>query len=90
MKTTADFIPEANVPREELISEFERLQSELAGLIRESDGLPIHRVKIPSPFDPRGRYSVYSAFTILPAHQHRHLGQAERALDQIGGVVATR
>ena len=34
--------------------------------------------------DRRIRYSLYSAFTILPAHQHRHLAQAERAATVAG------
>ena len=38
-----------------------------------------------SPFGPGLRYSVYSAFTILPAHQHRHLQQAERAWQTVSG-----
>ena len=46
----------------------------------EADGLPIDRVKIASPFNTRLRYNVFSAFSILPRHQHRHLWQAEQHL----------
>ena len=29
------------------------------------------------------RYNLYSCLTILPPHQHRHLWQAERVLEQL-------
>lgn len=80
VRTTAQFTPPAKTaPPEELVAEFDRLQDEQMELVRQADGLPIGRLKIKSPFGPGIRYSVYSAFTILPAHQHRHLQQAERA-----------
>lgn len=78
-RTSASFIPTAGATGAEIAAEFHRLQDEQMELLRQADGLPLHRLKIVSPFGPRFKYSVYSAFTILPAHQHRHLQQAERA-----------
>ncbi|HET9363336.1 MAG TPA: DinB family protein [Vicinamibacterales bacterium] len=79
-KTTAAFVPSGDRPAGELAAEFERLQAEQIALTRASDGLPIDRVKIVSPFDGRVRYSIFAALSILPRHQHRHLWQAEQAL----------
>jgi hypothetical protein len=62
------------------VSEFERLQREQLVLAREADSLAIDRVKIASPFNPRFRYNLFSALSILPRHQHRHLWQAEQNL----------
>jgi hypothetical protein len=81
--TSPSFVPTADRGREELLVEFERLQREKLEMLRAADGLPIHRVKVASPFDPRASYSVYSALTILPTHQHRHLLQAERAVEAL-------
>lgn len=78
-KTAPAFVPPAGRDREAQVADFERLQEEQIACVRRGDGLPLDRVKIASPFDGRVRYSLYSAFTILPAHQHRHLAQAERA-----------
>jgi hypothetical protein len=78
VRTTAAFVPAADRPATEIVAEFERLQDAQVRLVKEADGLPIHRVRIASPFSERVRYNVYSAFTILPAHQHRHLWQAEQ------------
>lgn len=81
VKTSTPFIPSDLPPRDLLVSEFERLQSEQIACVRAADGLPIHKVRIASPFATNLQYSLYSALVLLPAHQHRHLGQAERALD---------
>ena len=44
---------------------------------RAADGLPLGKVKVPSPFAAGARYNLYSCFVILPRHQVRHLEQAE-------------
>jgi hypothetical protein len=64
-------------------AEFDRLQDEQMELVRQADGLPLGKLKIVSPFGPGFKYNLYSAFTILPAHQHRHLQQAERAWETL-------
>jgi hypothetical protein len=84
VKTSASFVPTASASAAELIAEFDRLQDEQMELVRQADGLPLQKLKIVSPFGPGFKYNVYSAFTILPAHQHRHLQQAERAWETIG------
>jgi len=80
VSTVPAFVPSGDLPRETLLGEFDRLQDQLLELIRSAEDLPIHRVRIASAFNPRVKYSVYSGFTILSTHQHRHLEQAERAL----------
>lgn len=84
-KTTAEFIPSGTEPAADIVATFERLQQEQLELIRQSDGVPLHKLKVGSPFSDRMKYSVYSALTILPRHQHRHLLQAERAWEEIRG-----
>ena len=79
VKTSPAFAPVKAAPPQELVAEFDRLQDEQMELVRQGDGLPIGKLKIVSPFGPALKYNVYSALTILPAHQHRHLQQAERA-----------
>ena len=78
-KTAAPFVPSGHQSADQLVTEFDRLQVAQVGFAREAEGLPIDRVKIVSPFDARVRYNVFSALSILPRHQHRHLWQAERA-----------
>lgn len=77
--TTSDFVPRGEASREQLLSDFVRLQAELLTMVRKADGLPIDRVKVVSPFGGKMRYSAYSAMVIVARHQHRHLDQAEAA-----------
>ena len=79
VKTLPPFVPKAGRSRSDILSDFVRLQAELAALIRSGDGLPLDGVKIVSPFGGRMKYSAYSALVIVERHQHRHLQQAEEA-----------
>ena len=78
VNTTAAFTPEWDLPRGQLIAEFDRFQREQRGVVQEAEGCAIDRVWVRSPFDPRLRYNLYSALVILPRHQLRHVVQAER------------
>ena len=86
-KTGAAFVPSGDQPIDTLVAEFERLQAEVTACTRDATDLPIDRVKIVSPFNVRLKYNLYSALTILTAHQHRHLWQAEQAV--LSGPTAT-
>jgi hypothetical protein len=79
-KTTSAFVPTGRGSPGELVAEFDRLQREQIARVRAVDGLPLDRLKIASPFNPRMRYNLYACLTILPRHQLRHLWQAEEAV----------
>lgn len=79
VKTSPDFVPKVTGDRAEVIAEFDRLQADLISLTRLSEGFPLDKMMIVSPFGGRIRYNMYSALRILPRHQERHLGQAEDA-----------
>ena len=78
MRTVPAFVPTGDLAREPLVAEFERLQSEQMSLVEQGDGLPLHAVRVVSPFDPRVHYNLYACMTMLAPHQERHLTQAER------------
>ena len=78
-RTGAAFVPHADRPPADIVAAFTRLQADHVACVRDSDGLPIDRVRIASPFNERIRYNVYACLTILAVHQHRHLWQAEEA-----------
>jgi len=79
VRTPASFVPTGNLAYQTLIAEFKKHQDDLIVLAKESDGTPIDKVKIKSPFGERITYSCYSAFVMLPRHQQRHLDQAQEA-----------
>ncbi len=83
MRTSSAFVPPPDEDPAALRARFDELQEELLVRLRRADGLPLQAVRIPSPFDARARYNVYSAFLICVRHQFRHLAQAERALEAV-------
>jgi hypothetical protein len=83
IKTTAPFVPASTAARSELAADFERLQKKQIECVRESDGVPIDRIRISSPFEARFKYNLYSSLAMLPRHQHRHLWQAEQVWMQL-------
>jgi hypothetical protein len=78
-KTSAAFVPGGAATPDADLGRFEELQRELLELVAQADGLPLTAVRIRSAFNAKARYNVFSALSILAVHQHRHLGQAERA-----------
>lgn len=80
LRTTAPFVPRGELTRERVTEEFARLQKEQIELVKSADGLPLGKVKIASPFNPKLHYNAYSALSILPRHEHRHIQQAEHAV----------
>ena len=78
-RTIPAFVPTSDRSAEEVMAEFDRLQAEQIALTRAAAGLPIDSVKMSSPFNAKVRYNIFSALSILPRHQHRHLWQAEQA-----------
>jgi hypothetical protein len=88
-KTIPAFVPAGATHAERLIADFERLQTEIVALVGDADGLPIDRIILVSPFDQRVKYNLYSMFTLVPRHQHRHLIQAGRAAQAFDAVAAS-
>ena len=83
VKAPPAFVPSDDPPRDVVVAEFQSHQEWLAGLVRRSDGLPIHRVKVTSVFVPSVRFNLYATLLILAKHQHRHLQQAEEAAGEV-------
>lgn len=78
MRTTQPFVPQRDLSYSTVVADFARLQNDQIRCTGAADGLPLGNVRVTSPFNSRLRYNVFSALSILPRHQHRHLHQAER------------
>jgi hypothetical protein len=89
VKTSAPFVPTADADPATLRAAFVSRNAELARITREADGLPLGRVKVRSPFAERVSYNLYSSLRIVPRHEHRHLGQAERAANAVVTAAAS-
>jgi hypothetical protein len=86
VRTSAAFIPEGALPREQVTAEFESYQAQQIGFTVEADRLPVDEVRLTSAFDARVRYNLFSCLVMLPRHQHRHLQQAEAVWTRSGIV----
>jgi hypothetical protein len=78
VKTTAAFIPQSVAPVAQLEAEFVRLQDAQLAYLDSAEGLGLNAIKVQSPFNAKLSYNLFSCFSILPRHQHRHLWQAEQ------------
>ena len=80
LPTTAPFQPVTVADPGVSFSEFCALNLKLIDLLESSRGLALDKGMLPSPFAKNMKYSAYSAFAVIAAHNRRHLWQAERAL----------
>lgn len=74
--------------REEALGDFLRPQGELSDRLRSADGLDLSQLMITSPFDQRLTYHLYSCSRVLPAHQRRHLWQADQVRARLSATGA--
>lgn len=71
-------VPALRGNREELREEFRRQHANLSELIRASAGLDLGHIRFPNPFLPLLRLTVGTGLLVIPAHERRHLWQAEQ------------
>lgn len=76
-KTSAAFAPRAADTSRSLPDFIDR-QRLLQAAIAKANGLALDCIRIASPFANRMKYNVYAAFSLIVAHQRRHLWQAEQ------------
>jgi hypothetical protein len=81
VKTPASFVRGADGSPAGVLEEFARHQAEMLECLAAADGHAIDKIKIVSAIDNRARYNLFACFGILARHQHRHLWQAEQALE---------
>ena len=79
-KTPVPFEPAPSESIESVLPGFLERQERIVAALHRCRGRAIDRVKMASPIDRRIRYSIWSSFLIVAAHQRRHLSQAERAV----------
>lgn len=70
-------IPASRGDKDALLAGFRRLHEEIAAVLRESVDLDLG-IRFLNPFVPLIRFRLWTGFLILPAHERRHLWQAEQ------------
>lgn len=69
-----------------VLAGFIERQDRIVAALHRCRGRAIDQVKMGSPIDRRIRYSIWSSFLIVAAHQRRHLWQAEQAVQNLRSV----
>ena len=66
------------------LQELETLQQEFIGLIEDSDGLDLSKIRARSAITPFMRLNVATWFQSMPGHQFRHFNQMRRVMQTDG------
>lgn len=82
IRTATAFDPHRLPPPQDILDRWHALLAEQLALVEDAHGLPLDRVRMISPVDGRFSYNLYAALCILPAHQLRHIQQAEKVAGQ--------
>ncbi|MFQ5549656.1 MAG: DinB family protein [Gemmatimonadales bacterium] len=80
--TQAGFFPPSDLNPVTVFADFERLHMELRRQLTQLAAFDLGRLRIPSPFNARIKYNLFSAFKLITSHARRHLWQAEQAVDR--------
>jgi hypothetical protein len=75
----AAFVPAGVEPPASVVAKFEELQRQLIDAVEAANGLALTEIKIAWPVYVRVKYNMFASLKILPAHERRHLWQAEQA-----------
>jgi hypothetical protein len=78
IKTTEEFQPMNIEFVEQALPNFLNLQEQLKIRVEKANGLPLDKIKVVSPFNSKIKYNLLSCFTLILAHERRHLWQAEQ------------
>lgn len=76
----AAFVPAGVEPAASVVARFEELQRQLIEVVEAASGLALTEIKVAWPVYVRVKYNMFASLKILPAHERRHLWQAEQAV----------
>src|SRR5262249_29157164 len=82
VKARTAFMPESGDIDIGILARFLTQQEKLICLMETSAQLPIDRIIITSTVSPLVTYRLVAAYRSLIAHEHRHLQQAERVMQE--------
>jgi hypothetical protein len=84
VRTQKIYRPASDVRAGEVVPRLLELQDALSDAIIRADGLDLGRLRFPSPAMPLLRLNLAAWLASTIAHEHRHLLQARRVLEQPG------
>jgi DinB superfamily len=82
-KTMPRFVPTEQESKAVVLSDFDRLQEQIIGLLPDANELDLSSIRVVSPFNEKMKYNLYSAFCVIAAHQRRHFWQIEQLSKEV-------
>jgi hypothetical protein len=77
-------VPGSAVDRQRTLEAFAECHRALDRALAAADGLHLEKVRVRSPVSPLIRFDLGQCFSILVAHERRHLWQIDRVLESPG------
>ena len=78
------FRPQMNLPLAQVVPQFAAFQERLLDLLRDANGVDLGRAKVQMPATKLVQLTLGQAFSLVAAHQRRHLWQARQVKDEPG------
>ncbi|MGE0130859.1 MAG: DinB family protein [Blastocatellales bacterium] len=82
-KAPRRFRPPADMPMNQVLSQFMAFQGRLLDLIRDANGVDLGRPRIISPASKLVKITLGQSFGLMTAHERRHLWQARQVKDDM-------
>jgi hypothetical protein len=87
-RTLKAMVPDPEPDVDDVLSEFQRLQGEVARIMSDARGVDLGRARFASPFLPILRLSLGTGLSALLAHNRRHLWLIREVMGSTGFAVA--
>ncbi len=84
MKTAPKMVPDPDLGGDDVLARFERVQGDLAQLAEDARGVDLGKARFSSPWMKLMRFSLGTGFSVLIAHNRRHLWLAREVMDGEG------
>jgi hypothetical protein len=81
VKTANVFKPAKSAVHPNIVSDFAKMNEELAGYFKRFEGTDLKKTKITSPVSGFITYSLEDAINLLTIHEQRHINQAKGVME---------
>jgi hypothetical protein len=82
-------IPGVRKERQDVLAQYRAGHALIRRLIGEATTIDANRARFPNPFIPLVRFSIATGLFVIPAHDRRHLWQAEQVRQAAGFPTPT-
>lgn len=82
-RAPASVKPRSSGTRDDILGAYHASHERFRALVRSCEAIDVNRVKFPNPFFPLFKIRVGTGLRVIPAHDRRHLWQAEQVINRM-------